>query len=176
MRTIPEPDGAQTNPTAGHAATIPPTPSRTIGEWQSNQAFRFRSRRTHRRRSCTAHAPNSVRGICSQPRRDSNFRDEPLRHIYFTRTLDAAAWGAELAVGDGRPRAYVIEPTGDYEDDPNVTDKRFPGNPTLSYRSLAPLRVLHELTDWVGHSPEQIQAMRDGLDQLRREGTSTIID
>jgi rifampin ADP-ribosylating transferase len=101
---------------------------------------------------------------------------QPLSHIYFTRTLDAAVWGAELAIGDGPGRIYVVEPLGDFEDDPNLTDKKFPGNPTRSFRSRAPVRVIEELEDWQGHAPEQIQAMRDGLAALKERGEATIID
>ena len=99
-----------------------------------------------------------------------------LSHIYVTQTLDAAAWGAELAVGDRPERIYIVEPTGELEDDPNVTDKRFPGNPTLSFRSTAPVRVVAELTNWEGHSGAQIQGMRDGLAALEEHGENTIID
>jgi rifampin ADP-ribosylating transferase len=99
-----------------------------------------------------------------------------LNHIYFTRTLDAAAWGAELAVGDGTGRIFIVEPTGEFEDDPNLTDKRFPGNPTRSFRTAAPVRVVGELEAWEGHSPEQIQAMRDGLAALKERGEDTIIN
>lgn len=104
----------------------------------------------------------------------SNFEDglRP-RHVYFTATLDAATWGAELAVGEQRGRIYVVEPTGDVEDDPNVTDKRHPGNPTRSFRSLEPLRVVGEVTDWVGHPPEQLTAMREAV---RRAGPGRIED
>lgn len=95
------------------------------------------------------------------PGRSSNFEaGRTMRHVYFTATLDAATWGAELANGDGPGRIYVVEPTGGYEDDPNLTDRRFPGNPTCSYRSRHPLRIVGELTDWVGHPPEQVAAMR----------------
>ncbi|NHB84784.1 NAD(+)--rifampin ADP-ribosyltransferase [Tessaracoccus sp. HDW20] len=97
-------------------------------------------------------------------------------HVYFTRTLDAAAWGAELADGDGVQRIYVVEPTGAYEDDPNVTDKRFPGNPTQSYRSADPVRVVGELMDWEGHSAEQILGMRESLAELARRGEDVIDD
>jgi len=111
------------------------------------------------------------------PGRESNFEaGRVMNHVYFTATLDAAVWGAELAVGEGRGRVYVVEPTGDFEDDPNVTDKRFPGNPTQSFRSREPLRVVGELVDWVGHSPERLQAMRDGLEALKREGAARIED
>jgi len=107
----------------------------------------------------------------------SNF--EPgrvMRHVYVTQTLDAAAWGAELAVGDGPGRVYIVEPTGVLEDDPNVTDKRFPGNPTRSFRTREPVRVVGELTDWTGHTSEQIQAMKDGLADLNRRGVAVIYD
>jgi rifampin ADP-ribosylating transferase len=99
-----------------------------------------------------------------------------MNYVYFTATLDAATWGAELAAGQGRGRIYVVEPTGEFEDDPNVTDKKFSGNPTRSFRSREPLRILGELVGWVGHSPKQLRAMRDGLDALRRQGTAQIED
>ena len=109
--------------------------------------------------------------------RESNFETGRLmNHIYFTATLDAAVWGAEMAAGDGPGRVYVVEPCGEFEDDPNVTDKRHPGNPTRSYRSRDPLRVVGEVTDWVGHPPERLQAMRDGLATLRAEGRAVIYD
>ena len=111
------------------------------------------------------------------PGRESNFEAARIMsHVYFTQTLDAATWGAELAVGDGPGRIYVVEPTGEFEDDPNVTDRRFPGNPTRSFRSRAPLRVLGELTDWLGHDPEQLAAMRSGLAALGADGESRIDD
>jgi len=111
------------------------------------------------------------------PGRESNFEDgRTMNHVYFTATLDAAVWGAELASGEGRGRIYLVEPTGPFEDDPNVTDQRFPGNPTQSFRSRAPLRVVGELTDWVGHSDATLQAMRDGIEALRRDGAATIDD
>lgn len=97
-------------------------------------------------------------------------------HVYMTRTLDAAAWGAEMATGDGPGRIYLVEPQGQIEDDPNVTDKKLPGNPTRSYRSRGPVRVVGELTDWVGHSPEQLDAMRAKLADLRRRGLAIIYD
>ena len=111
------------------------------------------------------------------PGRESNFEaDRIMRHVYFTRTLDAAVWGAELALGDGPLRVYLVEPTGPFEDDPNVTDARFPGNPTRSFRSRDPLRVLGELEGWTGHPPERLAAMREGLDRLRAEGRAVILD
>ena len=100
----------------------------------------------------------------------SNFVDRALAHIYFSATLDAATWGAELAKGEGRGRIYIVEPTGPFEDDPNLTDKKFPGNVTASYRSRDPLRIVGEVEDWVGHAPEQLQAMREGLKRLQEEG------
>ena len=96
--------------------------------------------------------------------RESNFeRGRVMHYVYFTATLDAATWGAELASGQGPGRIYVVEPTGAFEDDPNVTDKKFPGNPTQSFRSRDPLRVVGELVDWIGHPPEKLSAMRAGL-------------
>jgi rifampin ADP-ribosylating transferase len=111
------------------------------------------------------------------PGRQSNFEEgRVMNHVYFTATIDAASWGAELAAGEGRGRIYLVEPSGVFEDDPNVTDKKFPGNPTQSFRSREPLRVVGELDDWVGHSPEKLQAMRDGLDTLRQRGEAHIED
>src|SRR6195952_4991446 len=116
-------------------------------------------------------------GELLRPGHASNFEaGRVANHVYFTETLDAAAWGAELAAGEGRGRIYIVEPTGPVEDDPNVTDKKFPGNPTRSYRTREPVKVVGELEDWVGHSPEQLQAMRDGLDDLRRRGLAIIYD
>jgi rifampin ADP-ribosylating transferase len=106
--------------------------------------------------------------------RESNFEEgRVMNNVYFTATLDAATWGAELAAGEGRGRIYVVEPMGDFEDDPNVTNKKFPGNPTQSFRSREPLRVVRELVDWVGHSPEKLQAMRDAV---QRKGPGLIED
>ncbi|MDR2889794.1 MAG: NAD(+)--rifampin ADP-ribosyltransferase [Lachnospiraceae bacterium] len=91
-------------------------------------------------------------------------------YIYFTATMDAAIWGAELALGDGRERIYIVEPTGDYEDDPNLTDKKYPGNPTLAYRTREALTVVGEVEAWKGHSPEVLKAMQDGLARLKEQG------
>ena len=111
------------------------------------------------------------------PARPSNFGGGRIaNHVYVTATLDAAMWGAELALGDGRGRIYIVEPLGALEDDPNVTDKKFPGNPTRSYRTRGPVKVVGELVDWYGHSPEQLQAMRDGLADLERRGLAVIYD
>jgi rifampin ADP-ribosylating transferase len=105
----------------------------------------------------------------------SNFAEgQPLSWVYCTATLDAAIWGAELAAGDGQGRIYVVEPTGPIVDDPNLTDKKFPGNPTLSYRSRDPLRVVAEVTKWQGHSAGQLKQMKDGLARLKDEGAGII--
>lgn len=105
----------------------------------------------------------------------SNFTEaKPLSWVYFTGTLDAAIWGAELAEGTGQERIYVVEPTGPIVDDPNVTDKKFPGNPTLSYRSRDPLRVIGEITKWQRHPPEQFQQMKDALARLPSDGLHII--
>ncbi len=98
------------------------------------------------------------------------------KYIYLTATLDAAIWGAELAFGDGRERIYLVEPTGPIEDDPNLTDKKFPGNPTKSYRSKHPFKVVGEVTVWQRHSAEQVTAMKDHLQKLKDEGIEAIED
>lgn len=98
------------------------------------------------------------------------------KYIYLTATLDAAIWGAELALGEGAERIYTVEPTGSIEDDPNLTDKKFPGNPTRSYRSLQPLKVVGEITAWQGHTPEQLKAMKDNLERLKQLGIEAIED
>jgi rifampin ADP-ribosylating transferase len=98
------------------------------------------------------------------------------KYIYLSATLGAAIWGAELAQGEGRERIYIVEPTGPIEDDPNLTDKKFPGNPTRSYRSMYPFRVIGEVTEWEPHSSEQLKAMRDHLDRLREQGIEAIED
>lgn len=111
------------------------------------------------------------------PGHNSNFEEgRTANHVYVTATLDAATWGAELAVGAGRGRIYIVEPAGTLEDDPNVTDMKFPGNPTRSYRTREPVKVVGELLDWVGHSPERLQSMRDGLADLKRRGLAVIYD
>jgi len=98
------------------------------------------------------------------------------KYIYLTATLDAAIWGAELALGEGRERIYLVEPTGQIEDDPNLTDKKFPGNPTKSYRSKHPFKVVGEITIWQGHSPEQVKAMKDGVAKAKEQGIEAIED
>jgi rifampin ADP-ribosylating transferase len=107
---------------------------------------------------------------------NSNYREEKLSWIYFSATLDAAIWGCELAQGDGRERIYIVEPTGEFFDDPNLTDKKFPGNPTKSYRSRHPLRIVGEVMEWEGHSPERLKEMKDFLARLAAEGDMKIID
>jgi rifampin ADP-ribosylating transferase len=120
---------------------------------------------------------NLAVGELLAPGRASNFEQgRVMNHVYFTATLDAATWAAELAAGDGPGRIYIVEPIGEFEDDPNVTDKRFPGNPTRSFRTREPLRVVGELVDWVGHSPERLRAMREGLATLQRQGEAQIED
>jgi hypothetical protein len=116
-------------------------------------------------------------GDLIEPGFSSNFgKREQANFVYLAGTLDAATWGAELAVGDGPGRIYVVEPTGPIEDDPNLTDKKYPGNPTRSYRTREPLRVTDELTEWQGHSPEVLKAMKDNLERLRQEGVEAIND
>lgn len=97
-------------------------------------------------------------------------------YVYLTATLEAAIWGAELAIGEGRGRIFTVTPTGPYEDDPNLTDKKFPGNPTKSYRSRSPLQVVSEVLEWQGHTPEQLQAMKEGLERLKQAGIEAIED
>lgn len=98
------------------------------------------------------------------------------KYVYVTATLDAAIWGAELAAGEGRERIYLVEATGPVEDDPNVTDKKFPGNPTLSYRSRHPFRVVGEVRAWQGHATEALRAMKEGLERLKQQGIEAIED
>jgi hypothetical protein len=111
-----------------------------------------------------------------EPGHTPNFgnRARTTKWVYLTRTLDAATWGAELAGGEGAGRIYIVEPTGPIEDDPNLTDKKFRGNPTKSFRSREPLRVMSEVMDWKGHSPEALEAMKDGLERRKRLGTEFI--
>jgi rifampin ADP-ribosylating transferase len=116
-------------------------------------------------------------GALIEPGRSSNYGARTTAvFVYLTATLDAATWGAELAIGEGPGRIYVVEPTGPIEDDPNLTDKKFPGNPTRSYRTREPLRVIGELTPWKGHAPEQVQAMKEGLARLAAQGLKAIED
>lgn len=104
----------------------------------------------------------------------SNYADRTARYVYFAGTLDAAVWGAELAAGDGAQRIYVVEPMGEFEDDPNLTDMKFPGNPTKSYRTQAPLKIVGEVVGWKGHSPEVLQNMKEHLERLNRMGIGAV--
>ncbi|TCI22970.1 NAD(+)--rifampin ADP-ribosyltransferase [Exiguobacterium sp. SL-10] len=115
-------------------------------------------------------------GDLLEPKRRSNYQDKQSNYIYFTATLDAAKWGAELASGEARERIYLVEPTGDFENDPNLTDKRFPGNPTRSYRSNAPLKVVAELGTWERHPDDVITHMLESLENLRQSGEDVIDD
>jgi rifampin ADP-ribosylating transferase len=116
-------------------------------------------------------------GSLLEPGYSSNFgARKQANFVYLTATLDAATWGAELALGEGRGRIYRVEPTGPIEDDPNLTDKKFPGNPTKSYRTRQPLRVIGEVVDWQGHPPEVLQQMRDRVAKAREQGIEAIND
>jgi hypothetical protein len=120
---------------------------------------------------------NLNRGDFIEARFNSNYgQRKKASFVYLTATLDAAAWGAELALGEGRGRIYIVEPMGPIEDDPNLTDKKFPGNPTKSYRTRDPLRITGEVIDWQGHTPEQIKTMNEHLEQLKRLGIEAIED
>jgi Rifampin ADP-ribosyl transferase len=130
---------------------------------------KFRQQFFHGTRADLRHGDLLVTGY------SSNYGEgKILSWIYCTGTLDAAIWGAELAVGDGPERIYLVEPTGPIVDDPNLTDKKFPGNPTLSYRSRDPLRVVGEITKWQGHTAEQLRQMREGLERLKSERAEII--
>lgn len=108
---------------------------------------------------------------------NSNFgQKKNAKYIYLTATLDAAVWGAELASGEGRERIYLVEATGPIEDDPNLTDKKFPGNPTMSYRSKHPFKVVGEIAVWRGHAPEKVKAMKDRIAKLEERGIEAIED
>jgi hypothetical protein len=116
-------------------------------------------------------------GDLIEPGFNSNFgKGKKAVYVYLTATLDAAIWGAELALGEGPGRIYIVEPTGSIEDDPNLTDKKYPGNPTKSYRSRHALRVTGEVMDWQAHSPEQLKTMKDNLERLKQLGVEAIED
>lgn len=107
----------------------------------------------------------------------SNYKPEIImNHIYFTALPNGAGLAAALAKGDGQERVYIVEPTGHFENDPNVTDKKFPGNPTRSYRSNAPLKIVGELTDWVRQTPEALQMWRERLAQIEADSKAEIIN
>lgn len=119
-----------------------------------------------------------MEGDFIRPGYSANFgeRERIANHVYFSATLEAAIWGAELARGDGLGRIYIVEPTGPFTDDPNLTDKRFPGNPTKSYRSREAVRITGEVVEWQGHAPEQLQAMREGIAMREQLGTNHVDD
>ncbi len=108
---------------------------------------------------------------------NSNFgQRRNAKYIFLSATLDAAIWGAELAVGEGRERIYLVEPTGPIEDDPDLTDRKFPGNPTKSYRSVYPFKVVAEVASWQGHKIEELKAMKDGMAKLEQQGIASLND
>ncbi|MFI5187021.1 MAG: NAD(+)--rifampin ADP-ribosyltransferase [Chitinophagales bacterium] len=102
--------------------------------------------------------------------RISNYKAEvQMNHIYFTALVNGAGLAAALAKGDGLERVYIVEPTGSFENDPNVTDKKFPGNPTRSYRTQEPLKIIGEVKDWVRQTPEELQKWREKLANVKGE-------
>ncbi|MDN3451734.1 NAD(+)--rifampin ADP-ribosyltransferase [Planococcus sp. APC 3906] len=115
-------------------------------------------------------------GDLLEPQNRSNYQDKKSNYIYFTASLEAAKWGAELAASDAKERIYIVEPQGEFENDPNLTDKRFPGNPTRSYRSKSPLKIVAELGAWERHSNEKIDHMLASLKALREQGKAIILD
>lgn len=105
----------------------------------------------------------------------SNYgQNKNANYVFLTATLDAAIWGAELAQGSQKERIYLVEPTGEIEDDPDLTDKKFPGNPTKSYRTTKPLKIVGELSKWIGHKKEQVQLMKNHLESLKQDGISSL--
>jgi hypothetical protein len=111
--------------------------------------------------------------IC--PGHASNFgARKEARYVFLSATLDAAIWGAELAQGEGPGRIFLVEPTGPIEDDPDLTDRKFPGNPTMSYRSTHPFRVVGEVRHWQGHPEEQLQGMKQALQRLHQQGVESL--
>ncbi|CBH21754.1 rifampin ADP-ribosylating transferase [Acetoanaerobium noterae] len=115
-------------------------------------------------------------GDLLKPNNLSNYQNKKSNYIYFTATLDAAKWGAELAKSNSKERIYLVEPLGEFENDPNLTDKKFPGNPTRSYRSKYPLKIIAELSSWERHSDEEINNMLSALKKLSDEGKNVIYD
>lgn len=114
-------------------------------------------------------------GDLIRPGYNSNFgQGKAAGYIFLTATLDAAVWGAELAQGNGKERIYLVEPTGAIEDDPDLTDKKFPGNPTKSYRSTSPFRIIGEVCSWQGHAPEQLSTMMAHLEKLNEQGIKSL--
>lgn len=116
-------------------------------------------------------------GDLLEPGYKSNYgKQKKANYVYLTATMDAAIWGAELALGDATGRIYCVEPLGNIENDPNLTDKKFPGNPTRSYRTKQPLRVIGEVLNWEGHSEELIRNMHENLNKLEKLGIEAIND
>lgn len=116
-------------------------------------------------------------GDLIEPGFNSNFgQRKNAKYIFLTATLDAAIWGAELAFGEGQERIYLVEPTGSIEDDPDLTDKKFPGNPTKSYRSTQPFKVVGEITIWQEHPAEQVKIMKEHLERLKEQGINSLND
>lgn len=114
-------------------------------------------------------------GDLLEPGLRSNYGEQKQANfIYFTATMEAATWGAELAQGEGKGRIYQVEPVGEFKNDPNLTDQRFPGNPTRSYRTRQPLRVIEEVKDWEGHPQEVLQQMLNHLETLKEQGIEAI--
>ena len=101
-------------------------------------------------------------------------QNKKAKYIFLTATLDAAIWGAELSLGTGRERIYLIEPTGELENDPDLTDRKFEGNPSMSYRSTEPFRVVGEVKVWQSHPPERIAAMKEGIRKRNEQGIRSL--
>lgn len=117
------------------------------------------------------------KGDLIAPGFNSNYgKQKKALFVYLTATMDAAIWGAELALGDEPGRIYIVEPAGTIEDDPNLTDKKFPGNPTQSYRTRDPLLIIGEVTDWQGHAPERLKEMKDNIERFKQLGIEAIED
>ncbi|MEN7550010.1 NAD(+)--rifampin ADP-ribosyltransferase [Rapidithrix thailandica] len=116
-------------------------------------------------------------GDLIEPGFNSNYgQRKNAKYIFLSATLDAAVWGAELAFGEGQERIYLVEPTGQIEDDPDLTDKKFPGNPSKSYRSTEPFRVVGEVSNWQGHPTEQVKTMKEHLRKLKEQGINSLND
>lgn len=114
-------------------------------------------------------------GALIEPGFSSNYgQRKTAQYIFLSATLDAAIWGAELAWGEGKERIYLVEPTGAIEDDPDLTDKKFPGNPSKSYRSTHPFRIVGEVTSWQGHPAEQVKTMKEALAKLKEQGIESL--
>jgi hypothetical protein len=162
---------------ADDAADASDAPSHPWMSWRSRDALRVMTEVTEWSLYHGTRADLQP-GDLIKPGHSSNFGGSPraANYVYVSRTLDAATWGAELAAGEGPGRIYIVEPTGPVEDDPNLTDQRFQGNPTKSFRSKAPVRVVGEVTDWKGHPSATIQAMKESLERLKRLGIEAIDD